>query len=295
MSKTARTNIILVIITIIVAFFAVFFAIRSDRLLSHKYMGVGHSANIPTLYVHGLGGSRRSTNHLATIASRDGGHRTLTVIVKKDGHIQYKGSLKPNVRKPIVQVIFQKRYTPVEQQVNWFHQVLLTLKHKYHVHSYNAVGHSTGAVTILETVSKYNHKHGHKVPRLRRFVSIAGPYDGILRLNDIANENYVNYKGQPVIYKPANKWFPAYSTLVKDAKHFPKGVSVLNIYGNSNRHTNSDGVVSVASAKSLKYLIYKRTRNYEEIPVYGYNGQHSRLHHNIFVDHIIARFIFDEN
>ncbi|WKN29046.1 alpha/beta hydrolase [Apilactobacillus kunkeei] len=291
LSKTAKTNIILIILTLIVAFFAIFFAIRSDNtLMSDSYRG---GQNTPTLYVHGLGGSSKSTDHLATIASRDGGNRSLIILVNKRGKIKYKGNLKLNTRKPIIQVIFKKKFTPVDQQVSWLHAILLKLKDHYGFKYYNAVGHSTGAVTILDTAARYN--SDEEMPKLQKFVSIAGPYDGVIKLSSMGYDNYVDSQGKPMIYSQANKWFPSYQLLLNDCKTFPKDVSVLNIYGNDNSKRESDGVVSVASARSLKYLIGKRVKDYEEIPVNGVNGQHSRLHHNIFVDHIIARFLFDEN
>ena len=291
LSKTAKTNIILIIVTLIVAFFAVFFAIRSDNLLMSRSSRGGQ--NTPTLYVHGLGGSSKSTNHLATIASRDGGNRSLVILVDKDGKIDYKGKLQLNTRKPIIQVIFQKKFTPVDKQVSWLHEILLRLRDHYGFKYYNAVGHSTGAVTILDTAAKYD--KDEDMPKLQKFISIAGPYDGVIKLSSMGTDNYVDSQGKPMIYSESNKWFPSYQKLLNDCKNFPKDVSVLNIYGNDNSKQDSDGVVSVASAKSLKYLIGKRVKNYEEIPVNGVNGQHSRLHHNIFVDHIIARFLFDEN
>ncbi|GAA6114068.1 alpha/beta hydrolase [Apilactobacillus apinorum] len=291
MSKTAKTNVILIIATVIVAFFAIFFAIRSDNLLMSK--SDKSVVNTPTLFVHGLGGSIKSTDHLATIASRDGGQRSLIIYVDKNGQIQHKGKIKSSARKPIIQVIFQRKFTSVNKQVSWFHEILQILRAQYGFTTYNVVGHSTGAVTALDTAAKYN--NDSDMPKLQKFVSIAGPYDGIMKLSNNGVDNYVNSKGQPSVYSEENKWFPSYQTLINDCKNFPKNVSVLNIYGNDNRKNDSDGVVSVASAKSLKYLVAKRVKNYDEIPVTGTNGQHSRLHHNIFVDHIIARFLFDEN
>ncbi|MCT6822682.1 MAG: alpha/beta hydrolase [Apilactobacillus sp.] len=291
MSKTAKTNVILIIATVIVAFFAIFFAIRSDNLLMSK--SDKSVVNTPTLFVHGLGGSMKSTDHLATIASRDGGQRSLVIYVDKDGNIQHKGKIKSSARKPIIQVIFQRKFTSVNKQVSWFREILQILRAQYGFTTYNVVGHSTGAVTALDTAAKYN--SDSDMPKLQKFVSIAGPYDGIMKLSNNGIDNYVNSKGQPSIYSEENKWFPSYQTLINDCKNFPKNVSVLNIYGDDNKKTDSDGVVSVASAKSLKYLVAHRVKNYDEIPVTGNSGQHSRLHHNIFVDHIIARFLFDEN
>lgn len=292
MSRTAKTNIILIIITAIVAFFAIFFAIRSDKIIKNNSVN-GLSTNAPTIYIHGLGGSNRSTKHLTTIASRDGGQHALTVTVDDNGTIKYRGHLSSHMRKPIVQIIFKKKFTPVYQQVDWLRSILLNLRKKYHVKAYNAVGHSTGAVTVLDTVARYHKVKG--MPILLKFVSIAGPYDGLLHLNDRNGENYVNYEGKPMIFKSANKWLPSYESLIEDCKKFPKHVSVLNIYGNDNHHNESDGVVSVASARSLRYLVFKRVKDYEEIPINGFYGQHSRLHHNVFVDHLIARFLFDRN
>ncbi|UQS84453.1 alpha/beta hydrolase [Apilactobacillus apisilvae] len=297
MSKTARTNVILIIITVFVAFFAVFFAIRSDHIIKNNAssggLGFGGGYNTPTLYVHGMRGSNKSTNHLATIASRDGGHRALVVFVDKDGNINYKGNLNLQTSKPIIQVIFKKKFTPVKQQTKWLHEILKHLKDHYGFNYYNAVGHSTGALSILEVVAKHN--KDESMPKLQKFVSIAGPYDGLLTINDRPNRNYVNSNGKPNIMYPSNKWYPAYTSLLNDCKDFPKNVQILNIYGNDSSNTNSDGIVSTASAKSLKYLVSKRVSDYQEIPIYGMNGEHSRLHNNIAVDHIIARFLFDRN
>ncbi|TPR24607.1 alpha/beta hydrolase [Apilactobacillus micheneri] len=294
MSKTARTNVILIIITIIVAFFAVFFAIRSDRIINNsKNNGSFGGDNVPTLYVHGMRGSTKSTSHLTKIASRDGGHKALAVFVEKDGTINYKGNLNLKTSKPLIQVIFKKKFTPVKQQTKWLHEILKRLKDHYGFNVYNAVGHSTGAVSILENVAKHN--KDSDMPKLQKFVSIAGPYDGILTINDRPNNNYVNSNGKPSIMYPANKWYPAYTSLLNDCKDFPTNVQILNIYGNDNSNTNSDGIVSTSSARSMKYLISKRVKDYQEIPIFGVNGQHSKLHNNIVVDHIIARFLFDQN
>ncbi|XIF19513.1 MAG: alpha/beta hydrolase [Acetilactobacillus jinshanensis] len=165
-------------------------------------------------------------------------------------------------------------------------------KSSYHINSYNAVAHSAGAVTVLDTTDKYN---GQKnVVHLRRFASIAGPYDGVIGINDRPNQNTISQNGKPQIFRRGNRWYPGYSQLVQDSRHFPKDVKVLNIYGRLDREVNNDGYVTNVSAQSLKYLLKGRDDDYEEVPIYGRYAEHSLLHHNSVVDRIVNRFIFNE-
>ena len=176
--------------------------------------------------------------------------------------------------------------------MNWVHRILTQLKVRYHENSYNAVAHSAGAVTVLETTDRFGNRGN--VAHLRRFVSIAGPYDGVIGMNDRPNQNVLTHDGRPQLSRPSNHWYPGYAQLVRDGRRFPKGVKVLNVYGRLNRHVNTDGYVSTVSARSLKYLLRGRDAVYQAVPIYGRYAQHSWLHHNSVVDRVVARFIFNE-
>ncbi|MCK8624450.1 alpha/beta hydrolase [Apilactobacillus sp. TMW 2.2459] len=291
MSKTARTNVILCILTVIVGIFAIFFAFRSDKLIKN---GIKQGIGTPTIYVHGLNGSLKSTNHLVTVASRDGGTKALIVYVAKNGDLSYEGHLDKHMKNPLIQVNFKNNDAPVSQQVDWLHKILINLKQKYHYENYNAVGHSAGCVSILQTTALYG--HDSDMPQLQKFVSIAGPYNGVIGINDRPHSNLiVNSYGKPQYENLSNKWYPAYSELLKECKNFPKGVQILNIYGNYGKMPNSDGYVSIPSARSLQYLVHNKAQGYQGIQINGNNAQHSRLHSNPVVDRLTSRFLFDNN
>jgi uncharacterized alpha/beta hydrolase family protein len=68
---------------------------------------------------------------------------------------------------------------------------------------------------------------------------------------------------------------------------------VLNIYGNLGDGSDSDGVVPVNSARSLKYLLRNWHGTYQERQARGQSAQHSRLHqNNRTVDTALREFLF---
>ena len=92
--------------------------------------------------------------------------------------------------------------------------------------------------------------------------------------------------GEPDIYSDGFK------QLLPLRMHYPKQIEVLNIYGNKEDGSNSDGSVSVASAQSYKYLINGRAKSYSEVEIKGKNAQHSKLHENKEVDQLLIDFLW---
>ena len=66
---------------------------------------------------------------------------------------------------------------------------------------------------------------------------------------------------------------------------------MLNIFGDLQDGSKSDGSVAVSSAKSYKYLINGRAKSYREVEIKGKHAQHSRLHRNAQVDRLLIRFL----
>ena len=88
---------------------------------------------------------------------------------------------------------------------------------------------------------------------------------------------------------------PPYQKLLK-LKSIYKGkdIGVLNIYGDLEDSTHSDGSVSVSSAKSLKYLLGDSPKSYKELEFKGKEAEHSELHENSDVADQIIQFLWGE-
>ncbi len=83
-----------------------------------------------------------------------------------------------------------------------------------------------------------------------------------------------------------------YKPLLKLRSTFPTNTRVLNIYGDKEDGSHSDGDVPVNSAKSLKYLVSGRAKSYREVEIKGANAQHSTLHNNSQVNWELINFLW---
>lgn len=72
-------------------------------------------------------------------------------------------------------------------------------------------------------------------------------------------------------------------------------VNVLNIYGNLDNGSNTDGRISTTSARSLKYLIGNRAKSYQQIEFRGWDAAHSLLRRNPVVSQKIIDFIWGKD
>ncbi|KRL05888.1 alpha/beta hydrolase [Liquorilactobacillus oeni] len=261
------------------------------------------SSNIPTIFVHGWNGTLHSEEPMAKAAERmHVAKKAMIIHVRPNGQLKTKGQLKEKVNNPIVEVVFDNKRAGEFQDAEWLKNVTQFLKNKYRIKKFNAVGHSMGAYAW----AYYNMlvANDKKYPRINRIVLIAGPYDGIINNHkldqplktplsglweDRPNENRLLENGKPLILHAE------YQKLLKLHKRFPKQAQVLNIYGNLGDGTNSDGVVTLVSARSLGYLLRKQVQVYHELEVIGPNAQHSRLHqNNLVVNKALINFLWNK-
>ncbi|WP_082611459.1 alpha/beta hydrolase [Limosilactobacillus ingluviei] len=70
------------------------------------------------------------------------------------------------------------------------------------------------------------------------------------------------------------------------------GQTSLNIYGDLNNGTRSDGDVPVNSARGYQYLVSGRAQSYHKLKITGRQAQHSRLHENHQVDQALVNFLW---
>lgn len=120
------------------------------------------------------------------------------------------------------------------------------------------------------------------------FTDLGGIYlaDDVL-VGQKTSESPVNAKtGEP------QRQDATYKPLLKLRSTFPTNTRVLNIYGDKEDGSHSDGDVPVNSAKSLKYLVSGRAKSYREVEIKGANAQHSTLHNNSQVNRELINFLW---
>ncbi|MCI1891740.1 MAG: alpha/beta hydrolase [Schleiferilactobacillus harbinensis] len=243
----------------------------------------------PTLFFHGWGSSYHAEEHMANAAKQAG--VTDTIIradVSRQGKVTLVGQIPAKAKNPIVEVNYaDNRNTHYHTDGRWMRNVLVVLQAKYHITKFNVVGHSMGNMAIAFYL--LDNAGNNKLPKLQKQVDIAGHYNGILGMNDKPNRMKLRKNGQPTVMDAD------YQELLGLRQKYPwKQVDVLNIYGDKNDGTHSDGDVSNASSKSLRYLIADRTKSYREKKIVGPDAQHSKLHENPEVDRLLINFIWQK-
>lgn len=296
-----RIEIIIILISLVLLSLGIIFINNTsfDKLPSTKAIAQ-KNISTPTLFVHGWKAGLHSELPLANLAVKTGvAQRGLIIKVSTSGRIYCHGSLTGK-SAPEILVKFCNYNAGEFKYARWLHQVMMILKTKYGVTHYNAIGHSMGAYALVA----YNEMYGNQanLPILNKLVLIAGPFDGILNRHrwnqpitgkvaklwdDSINQNRLLPNGRPQIIHAE------YRYLLKRVTNFPNQARVLNIYGNLDNGSNSDGTVSVTSALSLGYLLKNHVKGYQVMGNYGYTAEHTLLNEiNNNVKQRILKFIW---
>jgi uncharacterized alpha/beta hydrolase family protein len=259
-------------------------------------------SSTPTLFFHGWASSANAETKMTHAAKRAGVTQTIVrANVSKTGRVSFDRHIPAKAKNPIIEVnLADNKLASVQKNVHgsfanayphgakYVYAVIKALEKQHHYASVNLVGHSMGNLEIVYYIKAHAQqiKTG-KLPKIKHYVAIAGHFDGIVGLNDRPNSVKINRKtGKP------SKMVPEYKALLPLRKNWPTETAVLNIFGNLEDGTNSDGDVSVASARSLRHLINNRA-SYQEREVRGKKAQHSQLHNgNRQVDQALINFIW---
>lgn len=278
-----------VIVAIIVV--AVLGIVISQHQSNHKSM---ESSNFtknqtPTLFLHGYGGSANSEKYMVKRAEQRGvTNNTITAIVSKEGAVKLKGKLKSGASNPIVKIELEdNKQGYLDKNAKWFKNVLVKLQKEYHIKHFNFVGHSMGNLTFAQYMMTYGKDDA--LPQLNKQVNIAGTFNGVLDMNEKVNEISVDDNGKPSRMNP-----PFQQLRVLKDIYNGKNIEVLNIYGDLEDGTHSDGRVSNSSSKSLKYLLGDSPKNYKESLYKGESAQHSQLHENKAVADELIDFLWEK-
>lgn len=246
-----------------------------------------NSRLIPTFFFHGYGSSINAEKHMVNAAVKCGVTRSvMTAIVQPSGQVSLSGRISKNAKRPIVMVGFKNNTNAsFTTDAKYAYNAIKAVQRRYHFNQMNLAGHSMGNMAIMFLLLNYGNRQSF--PTLRHQVDLAGHFNGI---RGVQSEAYSSLEknGRP------RKMESNYRTLLKLRKTYPTTSSVMNIYGDLQNGTHSDGDVPVNSARSLKFLVSSRARHYEEHEIFGRKAQHSNLHRNSQVDNLLIRFLWNK-
>lgn len=245
------------------------------------------ASSTPTFYFHGWGGTANSTNHLIAYSEQHyNAHKVYLAEVSTKGQVTLKGRWRKSVKNPVIQVIFKNNSNPdLKTDGKWVKAVFQAVNKQHHFSNYNIVAHSMGNLSFMYYV--LFDEQTFKAPKLRKQVNIAGHFDGVLGGDDTANYNSLAKSGRPVHIDRA------YKEMLQHRDSYPKNqVDILNIYGNKEDGSNSDGSVSNVSSRSLRYLLRGHYKSYVEMMFTGKNAQHSQLHENDGVAKAVGDYLY---
>lgn len=240
----------------------------------------------PTLLVHGTNGTRRSLGGMVERWAKQGiAYKALDVEVAKDGTITLSGEWQERVphQHPLIQVIFKEGDPPEWQQSEWVKKVLELLKDQLQITEVNCLGHSMGGVAIFRYLADYG--RDLHLPKVKKIVTIGAPFNGEV-VDPTGITAYDLGNNGPLNYDETYRYLSSYQA------NIPADLEVLNIYGDLQTGSRSDGFVSVDSARALGYLIKNKVAYYREKEITGVKAQHSLLHENKQVDRLAAHFLW---
>ena len=199
-----------------------------------------------TFFFHGYGSSINAEKHMANAAEQAGkSNEVLEARVEENGSVKIKGKLADDPKNPIVLVGFSDNRNPDYHKDGWYaYKAVKAAQKKLGFSKMNLVGHSMGNMAISYMIMDYSAKKNF--PMIKKQVDIAGHFNGIVGME---KDSPIDAAGKP------KKMNSTYQELTKLRQVYPKGIDVLNIYGDTGK--KSDGSVYNNSSRSLKYLLIK--------------------------------------
>ncbi|MQS97287.1 alpha/beta hydrolase [Companilactobacillus halodurans] len=240
----------------------------------------------PILYIHGFRGGDYTTQTMIASALKANNKKYdqfLKANIDWRGKVTYEGTWTED-EHPIVQVVFKNKWVGSNQIAYWLAKLLFDLRSKHKFTTYAAIGHSLGAVALV--LVNLKEKMRPYMPKLKKLVLIAGPFNGVLGLGDLPNVNRITPNGRPAFMSPT------YFRIFINRNSISDDLRVINIYGNVGDHSNSDKYISVTSAESISYILKPRVKEYREYLIKGSNAEHSMLHDDSEILDMVNNFIY---
>lgn len=243
--------------------------------------------NTPTIFMHGYGGSVNSLRFFETQAQKEGyTKKPVVATVGANGHVTLKGKFDTKDKHPIVLVNLKDNENgDMKLNAFWIKNVLEALQQDYQFKQFNIVTHSMSNMSFAKYM--LDNSNNPDLPTLHKQVNIAGIFNGIIGMGDEPGKVTLDKNGKP---DQMTDGYVEILKLKKDPAY--KNVEILNIYGDIQDGTHSDGRVTNASSKSLKYIMKDHAKSYRELLIEGKQGQHSQLHESGKVAKNIFKFLW---
>lgn len=275
---------VLIVFLLVAGYLAGFFGLGSQLLSTGSYYK-SNNRPVPTIFVHGYGGTPASSNMLINRVEHDGyGHRAMRATVSKTGKVNYTGSIKRGDTHPLVQVIFKDNTQgDYHLTASWVGKVINHLHKQYGITNYNAVAHSYGNNAVVY----YAATHKDHPAKLDKIVNIASDIG-----MDPAEQKMLNSHRIPADFRKAAREMVADENWL-DGNNSPfngRKLQVLNIYGTYRKQ--SDGTISNLSSRDLRRTYHGIDGTYQELNVRGRLAQHSALtRYNPQVAQAVSQFL----
>lgn len=239
--------------------------------------------SIPTLFIHGYEGTDFTfKGMLSRFESEEYGKRKLTLTVQPDGSISETGNWQDDSSTSFIQVLFSDNKNNEWNQADWIKAALIYLKTTYQIDEVNLVGHSMGGVSSFRYLVAYGNETTQ--PMVRKFVTIGAPFNDFATGNENQTLDELKQNGPLVLSE-------RYSEFSAAMQQYPVTTEMLNIVGDIEDGSKSDGTVSLNSGLSIGYLMQLNKLDYHEEIITGDQAHHSQLHENLRVDKLIGDFL----
>lgn len=246
-------------------------------------------SDVPTLFLHGFGGDADSMKPMIkSITAAKLGTETEIIHVRANDTLATSGTLTAKNNNPLINVVFDDSTNGnPAHNATVLRAIIEKLHHQYHFKQFNVVAHSMGNSTLAEYLLA--NANDPDLPTLNKYVAIASISNSFIGGNSgntKASESPLLKTGEPTIKSTM------FTHLEKLHTTFPQAAHVLNIFGNLDNGSNSDGRVPINSAQSLKYLTSPGA-SYQQHEYHGAAAQHSKLKRNPQVEKAVMRFLFE--
>ncbi|BDR55434.1 alpha/beta hydrolase [Bombiscardovia apis] len=244
-------------------------------------------SRVPTFFLHGWNGSYLSEMHMVNAIKDAGVSKTaVRVDVDAEGQAQLLAAIPEDATNPLIEVsLLDKTNADYRLCGTWFKAALEAVRSQYYFDEYKVVAHSMGNMVLLNYLR--DTANDAQRPRLIKQADLAGNFNGIIGNNDLPNRMTFNEQGLP-----SPQTYEFQSLLGLRTTYPDKQVDVLNIFGDLDDGSHSDGNITNASSQSLRYLLGGRARTYREITIHGSQGRHSNLHESDQVDRELIGFLW---
>lgn len=231
------------------------------------------NSTTPTIFVHGYGSSEHAETSMVNSAKRAGITNTVdNADVSASGHVTITGPKIKGKRNPIIKVNLESnKNRNMNQGARYINNVVVAFQKRDQIKRYNLVGHSMGNWDNFSFLNDYGTKAG--MPKLNKQVVLAGggTTGWGARDRDFAN---------------------SVSDNMGDLKNVYPHVPVLNIMGNLDDGSHSDGRIPNKASRSVKQMLGNRPSSYRLVVFHGKHAQHSQLHENPKVFKVINNFLW---